>query len=636
MISKETIDKIFSTVRIEEVVSDFVKLKKRGVNYLGNCPFHNEKTPSFTVSPTKEIFKCFGCGKAGNAVNFIMEHEHIGYPEALRYLAEKYHIPIEESATNENPEEKSEREAMFILLSAAQKYFTQQLIDSEEGKTIALPYLKERELSQTLITNFQLGWAPGGRDVFSQWALKNAFSQELLVKTGLSIVSEKDGKLYDRFHERIIFPIHNVSGKVVGFGGRILKSNEKTAKYINSPETDVYSKSKILYGLAQAKKSIRQLDECIMVEGYIDVLSMVQNGIENICATSGTSLTEDQLKIIKRFTENIIFLFDGDKAGQKAALRGLDMALQEGLNVQVVALPEEDDPDTFAKRLKEDEIRIYLKENAKNFVRFRYDLYKDEASADPAKKAVLVKEIIHSVALVNDTIKRSLFLQEAAKVLNMSEQVLHQELRRILVEKVKEQNNVDRLPIALPFVSQEDPQEIKPKDTLHQEKKIIRDLLLYGTREYPGYETVAQYLCSELNEIQWNEANCLRIFDEIQKAIQEQIALPDYTTYIRSGDDELEHFVSSLIMEKHKLAEGWKTFLDREIIGPDENYIPEVQSSLNHLKLRKVMQMIYEVDVLSKEVIGPEKQDELLMMKKALNETKKKLSEEMGVSILGK
>ncbi len=636
MISKETIDKIFSTVRIEEVVSDFVKLKKRGVNYLGNCPFHNEKTPSFTVSPTKEIFKCFGCGKAGNAVNFIMEHEHIGYPEALRYLAEKYHIPIEESATNENPEEKSEREAMFILLSAAQKYFTQQLIDSEEGKTIALPYLKERELSQTLITNFQLGWAPGGRDVFSQWALKNAFSQELLVKTGLSIVSEKDGKLYDRFHERIIFPIHNVSGKVVGFGGRILKSNEKTAKYINSPETDVYSKSKILYGLAQAKKSIRQLDECIMVEGYIDVLSMVQNGIENICATSGTSLTEDQLKIIKRFTENIIFLFDGDKAGQKAALRGLDMALQEGLNVQVVALPEEDDPDTFAKRLKEDEIRIYLKENAKNFVRFRYDLYKDEASADPAKKAVLVKEIIHSVALVNDTIKRSLFLQEAAKVLNMSEQVLHQELRRILVEKVKEQNNVDRLPIALPFVSQEDPQEIKPKDTLHQEKKIIRDLLLYGTREYPGYETVAQYLCSELNEIQWNEANCLRIFDEIQKAIQEQIALPDYTTYIRSGDDELEHFVSSLIMEKHKLAEGWKTFLDREIIGPDENYIPEVQSSLNHLKLRKVMQMIYEVDVLSKEVIAPEKQDELLMMKKALNETKKKLSEEMGVSILGK
>ena len=525
---------------------------------------------------------------------------------------------------------------MHILLTAAQKYFTEQLFESEEGKTIALPYLKERELSTGLIESFNLGWAPTGRDNFSNWALNNAYSKEMLVKTGLSIESERDGKLYDRFHERIIFPIHNVSGKVVGFGGRILKSNEKTAKYINSPETEVYQKSKILYGLSQGKKAVRQLDECILVEGYIDVLSMFQNGIENISATSGTSLTEDQLKLLKRFTENVVFLFDGDKAGQKAALRGLDMALQEGLNVNVVTLSEDEDPDSFARKHKEDEIRAYLKNNAKNFVRFRYDLFKEEAEKDPAKKAVLVKDIIASVALVSDTIKRSLFLHEAAIVLNMSEEVLYQELRRVTLEKVKEKNKGENVPINLPPPpSQEEDQILTKKDGRHQERFMIKVLLLYGRREYPGYASAAHFICDELSEIAWLEPSCMRIFDEVQKAINAGETIPDYTSYTHSGDVEMEQYVTNLIMEKNKLAEGWKKFLDRDIVSPDVNYTEEVKSSLNHLKLRKIMEMIYEVDAMSKEVTIPEKQDELLAMKMHLNDLKRPLTNEMGIPLLG-
>ena len=645
MISKETIDKIFAAAHIEEVVSDFVKLKKRGVNYLGNCPFHNEKTPSFTVSPTKEIYKCFGCGKAGNSVNFIMEHEHISYPEALRYLADKYQIPIEENFKQEDPEEKSERESMYILLSAAQKYFTEQLFESEEGKTIALPYLKERELSANLIELFNLGWAPTGRDTFSNWALNNAFSKELLVKTGLSVESERDGKLYDRFHERIMFPIQNVSGKVVGFGGRILKSNDKAAKYINSPETDVYHKSNILYGLSQAKKAVRQFDQCILVEGYIDVLSMYQNGIENISATSGTSLTDEQLKLIKRFTENVVFLFDGDKAGQKAALRGLDMALQEGLNVHVVTLPEEDDPDTFARKHKDEEIRAYLKDNAKNFVRFRYDLYSEEAEKDPAKKANLVKEIIASVALVTDTIKRSLFLQEAAKVLNMSEEVLYQELRRITIEKTKEQNKGYNVPLTPPPAPTQEEEKIDEETERFQEKYIIKALLLYGKREYPGYTSAAHYICDELSEISWLEPNCLRIFDEMQKALASGELIPDYTNYTHSADVEMEdyvnnlgieQFVSNLVIEKYRLDDGWKKFLDREIVSPDSNYTLEISHPLKHLKMRKIMQMIYEIDTQWEEAVLPEKQDELLAVKMHLNALKAPLFKELGIVIIAK
>jgi len=378
LITNDTIDRIMNTVRIEEVVGDFVTLKRRGVNLLGLCPFHNEKTPSFTVSPAKGIYKCFGCGKAGNSVNFIMDHEQLSYPEALKYLAAKYHIEVEETIQKkEEIEQKTERDSLFILMGAAQKFYSEKLYESEEGKTIALPYLKERELNPNIIESFQLGWSGMGREEFSKWAIENGYSKEYLLKTGMSFETDS-GIVLDRFHERIMFPIHNIAGKVAGFGGRILKNNAKEAKYINSPETDIYNKSKILYGLFQARKAIRQKDECIIVEGYMDVLALHQAGIENVAASSGTSLTEDQLRLVKRFTDNVTFLFDGDAAGQKASLRAIDMALEQELNVKMLSLPVEHDPDSFVKTFDIETVENYFKDQSKNFVDFRAGLLSED------------------------------------------------------------------------------------------------------------------------------------------------------------------------------------------------------------------------------------------------------------------
>ncbi|MDQ3072248.1 MAG: DNA primase, partial [Bacteroidota bacterium] len=356
--------------QIEEVIGDFLHLKKRGANLLGLCPFHDEKTPSFTVSPSKEIFKCFGCGKAGNSVAFIMEHEQFTYPEALRYLAAKYNIEIEETRSEVALEQQTQRESLHIVLAGAQKYFADLMKEDGEGKDVGLAYFKERRLSTATLQDFGLGWSPTGRDTFTQWALKSGYQREYIVNTGLAIETES-GVLLDRFRERVMFPIYNLTGKVIGFGGRIVRSNAKEAKYINSPETEVYNKSTALYGLSQAKKVLRQQDSCILVEGYMDVLTMYQAGITNVVASSGTSLTEDQLRLIKRFTNNLTLFFDGDDAGRKAAMRAIDMALSQEMNVKIALLPKEEDPDTFTRDKGTDEIRRYLTENAFGFIQFK-------------------------------------------------------------------------------------------------------------------------------------------------------------------------------------------------------------------------------------------------------------------------
>lgn len=635
MITQETIDKILSTARIEEVVSDFVKLKKRGVNFLGNCPFHNEKTPSFTVSPTKEIFKCFGCGKAGNTVSFVMEHENISYPEALRYLADKYKIEIEETVTSPAAqEERTERESLYIVLEAAQKYYAENLLNTEEGKAIGYSYFKERGIKDETIKSFGLGWSSPGWDTFSQWAIKNSYSKDFLIKTGLSIESQ-DGRLVDRFRERVLFPIHNVSGKVLGFGGRILKSvSGKEAKYINSPETEIYNKSRILYGISQAKKAIRQKDNCILVEGYMDVLSLYQRGVENVVASSGTSLTEDQLKLVKRFTDNIYFLFDGDEAGQKAALRGVDLALEQGLNVKVVILPAEHDPDSFAKENDKAEIEEYFNINAKNFVSFKAGLLLKGSQNDPDKKSKAIKEIIHSLSLIPDQISRSLYIKEAEKALEVDEKLLYEELRRHYISKFKEENKSPEINISETPVPVQQQITVSLKSTLSQEKQVIKNLLIYGDKPFSEESSVAGYMLAELAEVEWENPNCRRLIEEVQLALEKQPEGLDFSYFVNVEDPDLQKFVSDLVIEAHKLDEGWKKFLQRPVVAPADNYIEEVTSALNHLKLRMVIRLIHENKKDLKKAQSEEEVDQLLAVHIHLTDMKRQLCKEMGIVLV--
>ncbi|MCK4408075.1 MAG: DNA primase, partial [Bacteroidales bacterium] len=403
MISPETISAIFETARIEEVIGDFVNIKKRGVNYIGLCPFHNEKTPSFTVSPSKGIYKCFGCGKGGNSVNFIMEHERYSYPEALKYLAKKYNIEIEEEEqTPEQLQALDEQEGLYFVSTFAQKYFTENLFKKDEGKAIGLTYFKERDFTESTIKKFQLGYGIDKWDDFTQQALSSGYKIDYLIKTGLTI--SKENKHYDRFRGRVLFPIHNLSGKVIGFGGRILSSEKSKAKYVNSPESDIYNKSKVLYGIYFSRNAIINKNNCFLVEGYTDVISLHQAGIENVVASSGTSLTTDQIKLIKRYTPNITILYDGDEAGVKASFRGIDMILEEGMNVRIVLFPEGEDPDSYARNNHASEVQEFISKKAEDFISFKTNLLIKETKNDPIKKAALIKEIVKTIALIPDGI----------------------------------------------------------------------------------------------------------------------------------------------------------------------------------------------------------------------------------------
>ncbi|MBM3437254.1 MAG: DNA primase, partial [Bacteroidetes bacterium] len=436
MITRDTVQTILETARIEEVVGDFVNLRKRGVNLLGLCPFHNEKTPSFTVSPVKGIYKCFGCGKAGNSVNFVMEHEHYTYPEALRFLAKKYNIEIEEAEqTPEQIQEINEKESLYAVTAFAQKFFTEQLLQTEEGKSVGLTYFKDRDFRVNTIELFQLGYSPDAWEAFTKTALKNGFNMGYLTRSGLTI--EKDGKHFDRFSARVIFPIHNLSGRVIGFGGRILKKDDKKAKYINSPESDIYNKSQVLYGIYFARNSIIKKNNCLLVEGYTDMISLFQAGFENVVASSGTSLTTDQIRLIKRYTPNITILYDGDEAGLKASFRGIDMILEQGMNVKIVVFPEGDDPDSFVRNHRTIEVEEFLAAEANDFIRFKTNILLREAQGDPIKKAELIKDIVQSISQIPDQIIRSVYVKECSVMMEMAEQTLMNEMNKLLRKKFK-------------------------------------------------------------------------------------------------------------------------------------------------------------------------------------------------------
>lgn len=605
MIDKETIDKIFDAADIVEVVSDFVHLRKRGVNYLGNCPFHNEKTPSFTVSPAKGIFKCFGCGKGGNAVNFIMEHEQLSYVETLKWLARKYHIEVQEK--EESPEEKEQkdaRESMLIVNTFAQKVFTHNLLETEEGKSVGLSYFKERGFHNHTIKKFELGYCRKTRDSFTSQALGKGYKEKYLVDTGLTIKRE-DGTYFDRFSERVMFPIHNLMGRVVGFGGRTLRTEKKMAKYLNSPESEIYHKSKVLYGLFFAKKSIISNDKCYMVEGYTDVMSMHQAGIENVVASSGTALTPDQIRLIKRFTQNITVLYDGDAAGIKAALRGIDLVLEEGMNVKVVLLPDGEDPDSFAHKHSATGFFDFIKENETDFISFKTKLLLTETQGDPVKKANLISDIVRTIAVIPDTITRALYVKECSLLMDVDEKILHTEINKILY-KQREQHWKREQPTPVNPVGEPINIELPASDKFQLfEKEIVRLMLVYGnktlftiaaTDEKPEKEvTTAQYICREIeDEIELKTPAYKMIYDEYRKHLVEQTSIAD-NYFVHHENQLVSREAANLLAEVHPLSKMWSkkgTYITTE----EDNLKQVIDSAISGYKYELVMAVLLEIE----------------------------------------
>jgi len=578
MIDRQTIDRILDAAQIVEVIQEFVPLKRRGVNYLGLCPFHNEKTPSFTVSPSKEIFKCFGCGKAGNVVNFIMEHEHLSYPEALKYLARKYHIEVvEKELTPEELEKQNERESLLVLTAYAARQFSENLFEKDEGITVGLSYFKQRGFRQDTLKKFEIGYSLDKRDAFTKKALEDGYKQDFLVKTGLSIQREEN--IFDRFNGRVMFPIHSLSGQVLGFGGRTLKSDTKAAKYVNSPESEIYHKSRIVYGIFQARKAISKEDGCYLVEGYTDVMSLHETGIENVVASSGTSLTQEQVRLIKRFTQNITILFDGDPAGIKASLRGIDIILEEGMNVRIVLLPDGEDPDSYSKKVSNEEFLKYLKEYERDFIHFKTELLLEEASDDPVRKANLIRDIVRSIAVIPETITRTIYIKECSTRLEITEEVLYHEVNKLRQQKTFQDRNKypgpEDLPVPPPVVQKPVKQDVV---TYYSEKELIRLLLKFGSAELDrkirsedGQEevtTVSDYIVKEIisDDLLFDYDTWQKIFEEF-RFYTEQGIFPGDKYFVKHEDPEISRSSADLLSDPHILSRIWKdkhTYVETE------------------------------------------------------------------------
>lgn len=646
MITRDTIDKINETAQIEEVVGDFVTLKKRGANLLGLCPFHNEKTPSFTVSPAKGIYKCFGCGVAGNSVNFVMELEHKSYPEALRYLADKYKIEVEETEapSQELIEERNERDSIFIANAFAQRFYTDQLFNTEVGQSVGLSYFKERGFTTETIQKFQLGYAPDSYDAFTQAAIKEGYQLDILKKAGLA--STKYDKPMDFFRDRVQFTIHDFSGKVVGFGGRTLKNDKKIPKYVNTAETDVYNKSKILYGLFFSKNDIRREDECIMVEGYTDVISLHQAGIGNVVSSSGTSLTVEQVRAIKRLTTHITIIYDGDPAGIKAALRGIDLILADDMNVRVVMLPEGEDPDSYVKSVGATEFRAYKEENSKDFILFKTDLLMKDAGKDPVKRTEVVRDTVGSIALIPDAIKRSLYIKECSALMDVQEQILITEVNKLRGQKLAKDQKASRDEISqaepnIPIEHDQSQPEEKVDSRsaiLRQERDIVRLLLSYGNLEFEEEVLVSQVILHELeeDEIVFENAVCQQIVTTYAELI-ENGEVPDAKYFTDSEDKALSQMAIDLLHSPYDLSENWDRM--HQIIVTDSRFLfkKDITSSLCRYKIEKLALLLKEnkqaIKEASEKEDGEEELMELLKTRQAYLEMRKKLGDMLGTVI---
>jgi len=645
MIDQPTIDRILEAAQIEQVVSDYVTLRKRGVNLIGLCPFHNEKTPSFTVSPAKGICKCFGCGKGGNSVNFIMELEQLNYYEALKHLAKKYNIEVvEKEMSAEQMAYRNDRESMLVVNAFAQKHFSTILHEHIDGKSIGMSYFRERGFHEDIIQKFQLGYSLDQRDAFTQEALKQGYSKEYLIKTGLTMEGET-GSTADRFRGRVMFPVHSLSGKVVAFGGRILKKDDKMAKYVNSPESEVYHKSNELYGIYFAKQAIVKHDRCFMVEGYTDVISMHQSGIENVVSSSGTSLTHGQIRLIHRFTPNITVIYDGDAAGIKASIRGIDMLLEEGMNIKVVLLPDGEDPDSFAKKQNASDFIAYIEKNSVDFIRFKTNLLLKEAGNDPIKRAALISDIVRSISVIPDNIIRSVYIKDCSSLMNIDEKALYNEINKIKHTKVEKEAereaNTSNLPSTNP-ASNTQTVQAETRSPYHQEELsllyyVVRfgELVLFPAQsetEIPV--TVTAYICHEL------ETDGLFIQNPLHALIIENAKLHvgdsnfvAESYFLNHQDPTISRLALDLATDKYTLCKTQADQLDKET----DHLHSLVPRAVFEFKSRVIINMIKE-KMLEMKAAHEEKDiprlDQLMKEISDLNHVKSVLSKELGERII--
>ena len=650
LISERSKQEILEAAKIEDVIGDFVSLKRRGSNMVGLCPFHPEKTPSFAVSPSKNLFKCFGCGKAGDSVTFLMEHEHYTFPEALRYLADKFGIKIEEKEFS--PEELAIRqlnESLYLVNDFALKYYQEQLFDTDRGRSVGLSYFKQRGYREDIIRKFGLGFAPESGDQLTQAAIKAGYSMEHLQELGL--VTERQR---DFFRNRVIFTIHNQSGKAVGFAGRNLTNDPKSPKYLNSPESEIYHKSRILYGMFFAQRAIRKEDECILVEGYTDVLSLYQGGIENVVASSGTALTVEQVRLIKRFTPNLKMLYDGDLAGRKAALRGSDLALEQDLNVRIALLPEGEDPDSYLRKVGSTAFTDYLDQNAEDFVLFKTRTLLEDAGNDPIRRTAVAKDVLSSVARIPDALKRAMYIKECARLLEMEESSLHSELnkqiRQILQKRLKDSPGAapaDRDRYELPTSDALTPEE---EERLRQESRkaaqgpkedfseydIARVLINYGDKVFEEEEniSVAEYIVNNLKEVvEEIEKNLFREIVQlsIRRIEQKQPINPQF--FMDQDSDEIRKLTLDMLQSEYEASEGWTRKFEVYFKNPEENFFKDAIQSVFKLKFNIVRKVIRRNHEEMKEVKGEEELRRLLMVHNELKETEKILASQLGMVV---
>lgn len=682
LIPKFTIDKIIDAARVEDVIGDFITLKKRGANLLGLCPFHGEKSPSFTVSPAKGIYKCFGCGKSGTAVNFIMDHESLSYPEALKYLANKYGIEVvEKEVSVEEKALQNEKESLYIVMQYAQKYFTDLLLNDDLGRSVGLGYFKERGFTQAIIDKFNLGYSSDERRKFSETAVKNGYKPEYLVKTGMSILSNNHvegtpitvADIFDRYTGRVMFPIHNISGKVIGFGGRILTSDKKMAKYINSPQTDIYDKSKTLYGLFQAKKMIIQEDNCFLVEGYTDVISMHQSGIENVVASSGTSLTVDQIKLIHRFTKNITILYDGDVAGIKASFRGIDLILEEGMNVRVLLFPDGDDPDSYSKKVTNEEFKAFIKSNSKDFISFKTSLLYEEVKNDPIKRADLIKDIVESIAVIPDAINRSVYVKECSRIMDISEQILQIEINKLIRKKAGKQagpgshsnttnnfkpksnypgpnypDNDEPYPSDLDLIPEEfRDKEEEPKDAIldGEERELLRMMMQYGNvlveveaedtdNVQQSFQlTVCEFVIFEMwrDELQFINPVYQMVMEEFHREL-ENGEIPTMHTFINHTNPAVAQVAIDIASFSETASNGWEKF---GVAVPSEIYAIKkgIEHQLFSMKEKRLAQILKDAKELLK-VADPFENQNVFEFVIMLENQKKRVNKILGRTVI--
>lgn len=648
MISQESIQQILSRIDIVEIVGSFVKLKKRGANYLGLCPFHNEKTPSFTVSPSKEIYKCFGCGRSGNSISFLMEAEKYSYVEALRWLAAKYNVEIEESETS--PEYKQQQQvadSLYIINNFAQKYFTDALFNLEEGQDIALSYLKERGFREDIIKKFQLGYNSEARDGFTKAALAAHYNLEYLQKTGL--VNVRDGNAYDNYRGRIIFPIHNQSGKVLGFGARIIKKNDKAPKYINTPENEIYVKSKLLYGSYFARQAIDKADECLLVEGYTDVVSLHQAGIENVVASGGTSLTPDQLRLIKKYTSYLTIIYDGDSAGIKAALRGLDLALEESLNVKLVLIPDGEDPDSYVNKIGPVAFIEFIKNNKKDFILFQLEITLKDAGNDSSKKAIVVNQVAETISKINkaeDFTRQQDYIKQCSEILKIEESGLHALVNKFIREKInKEENRNQRdekfsgagsIPVQPDVEIDSEVSNLLNKDEIF-EQAMIRSLLEFGLKQWDEHQKVADYIFAELEMNQLEELfdnkELLRVLHTYKTWYLAGLE-PTSKNFLYHEDLQMSSLVVHIMDFNYEISANWKDHFDGHIATREELYADEVFSTLNYLKLRKIKRLMDINQRDLEKATSPEEQMVLVQTHQHLKQLEVELTKQLGTVIL--